>query len=205
MWDCSQSMLDPASMVRFVAGGSKIFRELILSVDISIHAVYQRVEQMLQRLFFLAMCVSIISPLRAQEAHREWLKLLKGDWTYEITNPADKGSVTYNPAAKQSAMIAHFTSEDGSRSVELGGWKSETSTFSVSGYGSDGAYWQLDFTTVLPDRLEGPHFSFSDGTKYTGIIKLKKVNENQFEWTSSGKDGSGNDVIRSGVFKRKTE
>jgi hypothetical protein len=169
------------------------------------HTLNFRRRSMLQKMTFVFLAVFTVGMASGQEAHKAWAKLLEGEWTYDITNPDEKGSVVYSIAADGAAVIGRFKSEASSPAIELGGWRAKTKTYSVSGYGADGSYWQIDFTAMTPDKAEGPHVSVNDGSEYKGMISLKKVNENQFEWTSSGTDGNGNQVVRNGMFKRKVK
>ena len=160
----------------------------------------------------MSRCVAILvvgtiltsaSSASADHHHKEWWKYMKGEWTYEIGPPTIKGTVTWRRSAKGNALLGRFEDSNGVVSSEIGGWRKDTQKLVATGYGSAGNYWHLELK-VTADTLEGPHVSMSDeGRKYEGHFKMKKIDENHFEWTSKGKTSEGEELVLTGKFTRK--
>ena len=153
-----------------------------------------------------AFVVTNVGNADAQEHHKAWWKYLKGTWTYEIAPLNAKGTVTWRIAAKGNAMVGRFVDADGLTSIEIGGWRADTKSMVAHGYGSKGNYWQLEFTTITADVIEGPnHGVLPDGRAYKGTFTGKKIDNDHYEWHFKGKTGEGEDLTMSGKYTRKNE
>ena len=142
----------------------------------------------------------------AEELHKTWRKYLKGEWSYVITPRNAKGTATWRLAAKGNASVGRFVEEDGTTSIEIGGWQSDTKTMTANGYGSAGNYWVLKFNKITRDRIEGPNHGLTpDGTTYKGTFIGKRVDDDHYEFHFTGKDGDGEDFKMTGKFVRKKE
>ena len=157
-------------------------------------------------------CISLVfvfvlgGTVRAEQPHKAWWEFLKGEWTWEISPLDTKGTSTYRSSSKGSAVVGRFKASDGTMSTELSGWRSDTKTYVVVGFGSDGNYWMLESKDVSANGFTGSHVGvLSDGQAFKGRISVKKVNDNQFEWKSRGKMSDGEEYDLTGKVVRKTE
>jgi hypothetical protein len=141
----------------------------------------------------------------AEEPHKAWWKFIKGDWTYEIPELNQKATATWRIAAKGNALVGRFEESDGTVAIELAGYRADTKTMVVSGYSSRGNYWHLDlkFVEGVPEGLH--HGMLPDGRPFKGRFKVKKVDENHFEWQMEGKAGDSEQFAMSGKYERKTK
>lgn len=154
----------------------------------------------------LAMFVVMVGQAKADHHHKAWWNYLKGEWTYEITPVGLKGTVTWRMAAKGNALVGRYRDEGGPMAVEISGWRSEAKSMTAHGYGSEGNYWQLEFTKITEDTIEGPNSGvLADGRSYTGTFTGKRIDDDKYEWTFKGKTGDGEELSMKGTYTRKTE
>ena len=143
---------------------------------------------------------------QADDHHKDWWGFLKGEWSYEISPVGLKGTATWRMTAKGNALIGRFVQDNGVTSTELSGWRSDTKSLVVSGYGSAGNYWHLDFQKVTPKLLEGPnHGVLPDGRSYKGVATGKRVGDNTYEFHFEGETGDKEELTMMGKFTRKTD
>jgi hypothetical protein len=143
---------------------------------------------------------------RAEEAHKEWWKFLEGSWTWEISPLDTKGTVTWRKAAKGNACIGRFKESQGGASIETSGWRADTQTYVVVGFGSEGNFWQLEAKKVTKDGYTASHVgALPDGQSFKGTLVIKRVDDGHVTWESKGKMANGEDYTFIGKLARKKE
>jgi hypothetical protein len=158
------------------------------------------------------LCVGAVSlgaftgQARADESYKEWWQFLKGSWNWEISPLDTKGTVTWRIAAKGNACVGRFKESEGGASVETSGWRADTKTYVVMGFGSDGHFWQLEAKKVTKDGYTASHVGvLPDGQSFKGTIVLKRIDDDHFTWESKGKMSDGTDYAFIGKLARKKE
>ena len=141
----------------------------------------------------------------AAEPHQDWMRFLKGEWTYEYASLGLKGEVKYNMAAKRHAIVARGKEGD-DMWVELIGWRPDTKTMVFTGYAAkNGNYWHSDCEDVTNDKVSGSTSGIlPDGRRFKGTVTLNRVNDDRFDVHLNGKAG-GEEMVDVGEFTRKPE
>ncbi len=150
--------------------------------------------------------LSLPSLARAEDSHKAWWKYLQGEWTWKISPLDADGTVTYRKAAKGDALIGRFKGSDGTISVELSGWRADTKTYVILGFGSGGNSWSIESKDVNGEGFSGTHSGvWQDGQSFKGTITLKKVDQDHITWQSKGKLKDGTEYTMNGDIKRKAK
>ena len=143
---------------------------------------------------------------RADESYKEWWDFLAGSWTWEISPLGTEGTVTWRKAAKGNACVGRFKESEGGASIETSGWRADTKTYVVMGFGSEGNFWQLESKKVTKDGYTASHVGvLPDGQSFKGTIVLKRIDDDHFTWESKGKMNDGEDYTLIGKLARKKE
>ena len=147
-----------------------------------------------------------VGQVDGQELHKDWYRFLKGEWTYEIAALNAKGTASWRIAVGGNALVGRFEDEDGTKSIELGGWRPDTKTMVGNGYGSKGNYWLLEFDKITADAIDGVNSGvFPDGRSYQGKFTGKRIDDNHYEWHFKGKVGDEENVEITGKYVRKSQ
>ena len=143
---------------------------------------------------------------QASPLSKKWWRYLKGEWTYKISPLNDTGTATWRIAAKGNALVGRFVSDKGVVGMELAGQQADKAKELVTGYASDGGCWTIEITEQTVDEIKGNNFGIlPDGKPFRGQFVGKKVDQDHYEWTFTGKDGEGEPVTITGKYERKKE
>src|SRR6056297_1858604 len=141
-------------------------------------------------------------PGESIEKPHAW-EFLTGDW--DFTN--SKGlvaTVSFETVAGGQASLGHWMTDDGKTAIETVGWNKDKNCLVVSGFGTSGNYWHIEYTEVTADRCSGPskvvHY---DGSYVEGILTIKKVDADTVALYTDGKDENGEAVEVDAQFKRR--
>ena len=159
---------------------------------------------MLSTMFVLAASIVVG---QGETPQGEWLRFLKGEWTYEYSSlSADgvvlKGDVKYTSASNGSAVVAKGV-EGKDKWVELIGWQPDRKKMVFLGYGSlNDNYWLSEYDNVTKEKLDGVTSGvLPDGRRVTGTSTLKRVGDDAFEVHLKLKSGD-DEIADVGKFKR---
>ena len=143
-----------------------------------------------------------ISTASADEAGmKEWTKYLAGEWTYKVSD-GSKGEAKFSFRAKRKAMVGTFK-EEGSTAFELGGWRPDRKAVVVTGFGSKGNYWELEYTKIGAKGGVGKIQGAVDGVTFKADFSTKVAGPNAWNWSLIGKTPDGDEVKLSAEFLRK--
>ena len=100
------------------------------------------------------------------------------------------------------ALIGHWEDANG-KATELVGWRPDTKELVAVGFGANGSYWNIVFTTVTSSKLKGNISERrADGKSRSGTYEITKDSETKssthFLW--KGEDGKTESV--KGSFTR---
>lgn len=156
----------------------------------------------MNRLVISACILAIVSVAQAvaKEPACPW-KFATGDFVLsdETGYSAD---VTWKNSAG-GAIVGTYKDKDG-QATELIGWQPTEQVISAYGFGDNGAYWKLVFTTVTATKVVGEIVDHrSDGTTYKGKWTVTRESDDMFPTLFEGVDGDGKKVTIKGSFKRK--
>jgi hypothetical protein len=151
------------------------------------------------------LCVWVVTGFgkaNAAEPHQEWMKFLRGTWTYGWDKMDIRGEVTYRPAAKQHALIARGTEEDDAW-VEVIGWRPDVKKMVYSGYGAkNNNYWHSECGDVSKDRIAGETFGvLPDGRTVKGQIVAERAGDDSFVLVLKVRVGD-EELVDTGKFTR---
>ena len=111
-------------------------------------------------------------------------------------------NVTFKHSAG-GAIVGTYKDNDG-EATELIGWQPKEKVIAAYGFGDNGAYWKLVFTTVTAEKVVGDIVDVrSNGTTYKGKWTVIRESDDLFPTLFEGVDGDGKKVMINGSFKRK--
>jgi hypothetical protein len=88
------------------------------------------------------------------------------------------------------------------KATELAGWRPDRGVFVATGYGDNGAYWEVKFTTVTETMIKGPMVErASDGSFRRGTFQVTKKSEDEMPTLFVGTI-DGKKVSVEGCFTR---
>ena len=154
----------------------------------------------------LALCTCLISTsVHGADPHDTWMKLIVGKWSAEGTD-GRKWEVEVKPLLDGKALTVAVANDDGTSGAGLIGWEPDTKKFVETGYGSDGGYWHLTYTSVTDDELRGQRTALmADGTKQIGNWHVWREGDDIVHWSFDGKDDKGQEVKFTGKHTRNTQ
>lgn len=151
----------------------------------------------------LSICFfSCTTSVSAAGPHEAWMELVVGKWSAEGTD-GRKWQVEIKPVLDGKAVIVAVENSDGTSGVGLIGWEPDAKNLVETGYGSDGGYWKLSYTSVTDNELKGHRMSRSaDGTKEEGDWRVWREGNDTVHWSFEGKDAGGKEVKFTGKHVR---
>lgn len=129
-------------------------------------------------------------------------KLVTGHW--KLTDSTGyAGDIVWESAGDGTqAIVGHWKEEDGSAATELAGWRPDEKIFVTTGFGKNGSYWEVRFTTVTESMVEGPMVNRQpDGRLLKGTWRVTKRSEDEMPTLFVGTD-DGEQVTVKGCFTR---
>ncbi|MDG2400649.1 MAG: hypothetical protein P8M04_08745 [Akkermansiaceae bacterium] len=145
------------------------------------------------------------APLKSAEKAPElalWQEL-QGNWNYEIQPAGLKGSVRWGIGGKGSSLWGVFDEPNEVKSVSLAGWRKDSKTLKINGYGSAGNYWDLELTEVSADKITGTCFGIlPTSQKYSGKYTGKFETKDRFRFTIDAVLENGEKQKITGLFTR---
>jgi hypothetical protein len=126
-------------------------------------------------------------------------KFATGHWrlTDSTGNEAD---VVWKKTAGD-ALIGRWKGEDG-RAIEITGWRPDRNELVATGYGPNGEYWEVVFTTVTEKMIKGKMIQRTpDGVIKKGTWQVTKKSDDEMPTLFVG-TRDGQEVTEKGSFKR---
>ena len=115
-------------------------------------------------------------------------KLVTGKWRL-VHDDGNAGTVVWKKT-DGGALIGHWEDANG-KATELVGWRPDKKELVAVGFGENGSYWNIVFTTVTESRLKGQITERGpDGKTRSGTYEITKESESksatQIEWKLDG-------------------
>ena len=135
----------------------------------------------------------------AEDATKCPWKLVTGHW--RLTDSTGTADVVWKSAGDGQALIGAWEGKDG-RATELVGWRPDQKVLVATGYGSNGSYWEIKFTTVTEAMIKGEMVNREpDGTVLKGTWQVTRKNDDEMPTLFVG-TRDGEKVTVKGSFKR---
>lgn len=153
----------------------------------------------------LAVLVGLLvcSAAWAEEPHERWMKFAAGTWeTKTIINKPS--TVTWSFVPGHHVLLGTGAAADTGETADIIGWEPAKKVLIHAGFGKK-HHWQILYTIVSDRVLEGKETGvMPDGRPYEGVITVRRVNDNEFTFKSSGNytDGKKEKYEGSGTAKR---
>ena len=114
--------------------------------------------------------------------HLALWKSLAGRWRFEGNTDGSKGTVRWQVRAKGSSLWGSFQDDKGNRATEIAGWRPDTKTMVVNGFGSANDHWHLELDKVTPVLITGKTTGvLASGLSFTGDFSGRLVNKDRYE------------------------
>ena len=142
------------------------------------------------------LCSSAIAEEKAP-THLAFWQNLEGRWNYERSPDGGKGMVTWRVTTGGSALRGSYQEDKGGVSTETAGWRPDTKSMVVNGFGSEGNHWHLHLDKVTPLLVEGKSEGvLPNGESVSGEFSGKLVNKDRYEVSinETDKDGTASQV-----------
>jgi hypothetical protein len=137
------------------------------------------------------------------DGHKSPWKFMQGRWQVE-EEYGFKSEVVFKKLKDGEGASGKWEDQDGNKFSELIGWLSDKKQVVSLGFGTNGAYWECNFTEVTAEHVKGTMmYRDHDGKLHQGDYMIKKVSNVLFESefkTKDSKDGKLN--VYKGTFKR---
>ena len=155
--------------------------------------------------FILPLMALSIAPSKSVEKAPQlalWQEL-QGSWNYEIQPAGLKGSVRWAIGAKGSTLWGIFDEPNDVKSVSLAGWRNDSKTLKINGYGSAGNYWDLELKEVSAEKITGTCFGIlPTSQRYSGKYTGKFETKDKFRFTINANLENGEKQEITGLFTR---
>jgi len=126
-------------------------------------------------------------------------KCLVGHWKLTDASGND-AEVVWKPVGGDSFL--GLWKGDSGEATEVVGWRSDTKELVATGYGPNGEYWEVVFTTVTETMIRGRLVHRTpDGAIKLGIWQVTKTNDNEAPTLFVG-TRNGEHVTEKGSFQR---
>lgn len=137
--------------------------------------------------------------------HLAFWKNLAGRWSYERSPDGVKGTVRWRVTTNGSAFRGNFQEDKGIVSTETAGWRPDTKSMVVSGFGSEGNHWHLKLNKVTPVLVEGESEGvLPSGLSIAGDFSGKLINKDRYVVTINEKGEEGKTNLVKITFSRIT-
>ena len=135
--------------------------------------------------------------------HKSPWKLMQGRWQVE-EEYGFKSEVVFKKLKDGEGASGKWEDQDGNKFSELIGWLSDKKQMVSLGFGTNGAYWECNFTEVKAEYIKGTMmYRDHEGKLHEGDYMIKKISnvlcESQFKIKDS-KDGKLK--VYKGTFKK---
>jgi hypothetical protein len=132
-------------------------------------------------------------------------EFLTGKWT-SVGGDGSKANIEWKLGADGKVAIGYWTGEDGSKSVEICGWRPDKGAMVADGYGSAGNYWHIDCTEGDETHLKGPcQLKEPNGLEMQGMFELHWTSDTTAEMTIEGTNKEGQRVVITSKFTKKAD
>ena len=100
--------------------------------------------------------------------------------------------------------IGRFTGAGGTSGIEISGIRDGKEI--VSGDGSQGNFWNLEFTKRTAETAEASNSGkLPDGRTIEGKYVCRRIDEKSWTWEFTGKTCDGEDLTMKATYKRKAD
>jgi len=135
--------------------------------------------------------------------HKSPWKFMQGRWLVE-EEYGFKSEVVFKKLKDGEGASGKWEDQDGNKFSELIGWLSDKKQMVSLGFGTNGAYWECNFTEVKAEHIKGTMvYRDHEGKLHEGDYMIKKISnvlcESQFKIKDS-KDGKLK--VYKGTFKK---
>ena len=135
--------------------------------------------------------------------HKSHWKFIQGRWQVE-EEYGFKSEVVFKKLKDGEGASGKWEDQDGNKFSELIGWLSDKKQMVSLGFGTNGAYWECNFTEVKAEHIKGTMmYRDHEGKLHEGDYMIKKISnvlcESQFKIKDS-KDGKLK--VYKGTFKK---
>jgi hypothetical protein len=125
---------------------------------------------------------------QAQDSAECPWKLVTGKW--RLSDDSGNSSTVVWKKTEGDALIGHWEDANG-KATELVGWRPDKKELAAIGFGANGSYWNIVFTTVTESRLKGKITERGpDGKTRSGMYEITKESETKFathfQWKAEG-------------------
>ena len=124
--------------------------------------------------------------------HKSPWKFLVGRWQVE-EDYGFKSEVVFKRLKNAEGASGKWEDQDGNKFSEIIGWMPDKKSILAAGFGTNGGYWECNFTEVTAKQIKGVMvFRTNDGQQYEGDYTIKRVSDvlcvSEFK-TKDPKDG----------------
>lgn len=135
--------------------------------------------------------------------HKSPWKLLQGHWQFE-EEYGFKSEVVYEKLNDGEGAIGKWADQDGNKFTALIGWMPELKKLVALGFGTNGAYWECNFTDVTSESIKGTMiYRDTEGKVQEGNYMIKRISDNYLESEFKTKDPEdGKFKILKGTIKK---
>lgn len=148
-------------------------------------------------------CIALVSQtnLSAAEPADCPFPWLIGQFHYSDST-GESHTVTFD-VIDQNAVRGSWAGSNGETGTEVVGWHPATKKIVVTGFESDGSYWQIEGTDVTTTSFSGHMVNGErDGTQNEGTFTITIKNTDLATTLFEGKDQNGEPVTIKGKFER---
>jgi hypothetical protein len=136
----------------------------------------------------LAFLLLLNSLAPAQDSSACPWKLVTGKW--RLSDDSGNSSTVVWEKTDGGALIGHWEDANG-KATELVGWRPDTRELAAVGFGDNGTYVNIVFTTVTASHLKGKITQRRpDGKTRSGMYEITKESETKFathfQWKAEG-------------------
>ncbi len=140
---------------------------------------------------------------QAEEAAKCPWKLVTGKWRLS-DDTGNSSTVVWKKATSDGNALLGFWKGDNGEATELVGWCPDKKELVAVGFGNDGAYWHIVFTTVTESMLKGDITERrADGKTRSGIYQITKQSDTKSLTHILWKDTDGENASVKGSFIRQ--
>ena len=154
-------------------------------------------------LVFVALSVLLAAPTAKADDHElsPWTKNLIGTWSV-VTSSGEKREVTYKRAPAGNAVIGERRDGNGTSTFIVIGSQGENEV--ITGYSSDGQYWQITSKLPIGDKHESVMVGRrSEGDDWKGKFIFEVINDDQCKWKIEGIINNDEELEMSATMTRK--
>ena len=135
--------------------------------------------------------------------HKSPWKLMQGKWQVE-EEYGFKSEVVFKKLKDGEGASGKWEDQNGNKFSELIGWLSDKKQIVSLGFGTNGAYWECNFTEVTSKHIKGTMiYRDHEGKLHQGDYMIKKISEVLCESQFKIKDSKDGQLkVYKGTFKK---